>query len=182
MPRLAVSWTVTINAPVEQVFSYMRDPNNLFHGLAGGNPDFEFSDVKVTPEDVGTTARVEVHLPGLKHLGPTGKVSIEITEVVPNRRIVVKSFMSKGRMFKFDGTWTWTFEPENGGTKLTVEYAELANWPVYVFDRLTEKRQSSEMNVWLAGIKTTLEAPSRLSGSGATVRIKGEGPGLGDEA
>ncbi len=167
MPRLAVRWSVMINAPVEQVFSYLRDPNNLFHGLAGGNPDLEFSDVKVTPEGVGTTACVEVHLPGLKHLGPTGKVSIEITEVVPNRRIVVKSFMSKGRLFKFDGTWTWTFEPGNGGTKLIVAYAEWANWFVYAFDRLTEKLQAKEMNAYFADLKTTLEAASRLSGSGA---------------
>lgn len=167
MPRLALKWAVTINAPVEQVFSYMRDPNNLFHGLAGGNPDFEFSDVKVTPGGVGTTARVEVHLPGLKHLGPTGKVNIEITEVVPNRRIVVKSFISKGRMFKFDGTWTWTFEPGNGGTKLIVAYAEWANWLVYAFDRLTEKLQNREMNAYFADLKTTLEAASRLSGSEA---------------
>ncbi len=35
-----------------------------------------------------------------------------------------------------------TFEPENGRTKLIVDYAEWANWPVYVFDRLTEKRQT----------------------------------------
>ncbi len=39
MPRMAFGWAVTINAPVEQVFSYLRDPSNLFHGLAGGNPD-----------------------------------------------------------------------------------------------------------------------------------------------
>ena len=179
MPRLTFSWTVTINAPVEQVFSYMRDPENMFKF---GSPDVEIADIKVTPEGVGTTVRTVFPLPGLKHLGITGNVVSETIEFVPNRRIVVKSIPSMGAMFKFDGTWTWTFEPENGGTKLTVEYAELANWPVYVFDRLTEKRQSSEMNVWLAGIKTTLEAPSRLSGSGATVRIKGEGPGLGDEA
>lgn len=60
-----------------------------------------------------------------------------------------------------------TFEPGNGGTKLIVEYAERANWFVYAFDRLTGKRQSREMNAWLAGVKTTLEAAPRLSGSGA---------------
>ena len=169
MPRMAIRWAAMINAPVEQVFSYLRDPDNLFHGLAGGNPDLEFSDVKVTPEGGGTTARGEVHLPGLKHLGPTGKVSIEITAVVPNRRIVVKSFMSKGRMFKFDGTWTWTFESGNGRTKLIVDYAEWANWLVYALDRLTEKLQSKEMNAYFADLKTTLEGPSRLSGSGAAV-------------
>lgn len=74
--------------------------------------------------------------------------------------------MLTGRMFKFDGTWTWTFEPGNGGTKLIVEYEELANWAVYAFDRLTEKRADKEMNAYFADLKTTLEAASGLSGSG----------------
>ena len=168
MPRMAFRWAVMINAPVERVFSYMRDPKNLFHGMAAGNPDFEFSDVKVTPEGVGTTARVEVHLPGLKNLGPTAKVNIEITEVVPSRRIAVKSFIPAGRIFKFDGTWTWKFEPGNGGTNLVLEYEELASWGVYVFDRLTAKLQSKEMNTYFAGLKTTLEATSKLAGAEPT--------------
>ncbi len=142
MPRLAFSWTVTINAPVEQVFSYMRDPENTFRAQGGGDPHVEVTDIKVTPEGVGTTGRNVFSLPGLKRLGITGSVINEIIEVVPNRRIVVKISPSMGRMFKFDGTWTWTFEPGNGGTKLIVDYAEWANWPVYVFDKLTEKRQT----------------------------------------
>jgi uncharacterized protein YndB with AHSA1/START domain len=162
MPRLDFSWTVTINAPVEQVFSYLRDPENMWH-----MPGVEIADVKVTPEGVGTTVRNVFALPGLKHLGITGNVIIETIEFVPNRRIVTKPTPMMGRMIKFDGTWTWTFEPKNGGTKLTVDYTELANWLVYAFDKLTEKKQNKEMNVWLAGLKTTLEAPSRLSGSGA---------------
>ena len=179
MPRLAFSWTVTINAPVEQVFSYMRDPENMFKF---GSPDVEIADIKVTPEGAGTIVRTVFPLPGLKHLGVTGNVISETIEFVPNRRIVVKSTPSMGRMVKFEGTWRWTFEPENGGTKLIVEFAELANWPVYVFDRLTEKQQSREMDVWLADVKATLEVRRDSRAVEPTVRIKGEGPGLGDEA
>lgn len=162
MPRLALRWTVTINAPVEQVFSYLRDPENMWH-----SPDVGIADIKVTPEGVGTTVRNVFALPGLKHLGITGNVIAETVEFVPNRRIVVKATPSMGRMVKFDGTWTWTFEPVNSGTKLIVDYAELANWFVYAFDRLTGKKQDSEMNARLVGLKTTLETPSSLSGSGA---------------
>ncbi len=168
MPRMAFGWAVTINVPVDQVFSYLRDPDNLSHAMAGGNPDVEISDVKVTPEGVGTTWQAEVRPPGLKHLGMTARMMSEITEVVPSRRIALKSSMPTGRMFKFDGTWTWTFEPGNGGTKLTVAYEELANWAVYVFDRLTEKQQNREMNAYFADLKTTLEAASRLSGGAAS--------------
>jgi uncharacterized protein YndB with AHSA1/START domain len=142
MPRLAFRWTVTINAPVEQAFSYMRDPENTFRALGGGDPHVEVSDIKVTPEGVGTTGRNVFPLPGLKRFGITGNVTNEIIEITPSRRIVVRTSPSMGRMFKFDGTWTWTFEPENGGTKLIVDYAEWANWLVYVFDRLTEKLQT----------------------------------------
>ncbi len=141
MPRLAIRWTVTVNAPVEQVFSYMREPENLFRAQGGGDPHVEVTDLKVTPEGVGTTGRNVFPLPGLRRLGITGQVANEITEIVPGRRIAVKISPSMGRMFRFDGTWTWTFEPENGRTKLIVDYAEWANWPVYVFDRLTEKLQ-----------------------------------------
>ncbi len=162
MPRLAFSWTVTINAPVEQVFSYLRAPENMWH-----YPDVEIADVKVTPEGVGTTVRNVFALPGLKRLGITGNVINETIEFVPNRRIVQKATPLMGRMVKFDGTWTWTFEPEDGGTKLIVDYTESANWFVYAFDRLTGKKQDKEMNVWLADLKTILEAPASLSGSDA---------------
>ena len=142
MPRLAFRWIVSINAPVEQVFSYMREPENMFRAEGGGDPHVEISDIKVTPEGVGTTGRNVFPLPGLKRLGITGSVTNEIIEIAPNRRIVVKTSPSIGRMFKFDGAWTWTVEPENGGTKLIVDYTEWANWLVYVFDRLTEKLQT----------------------------------------
>lgn len=163
MPRMTFSWTVTINAPVEQVFNYLRDPENMWH-----YPDVKIAEVKVAPGGVGTTVRTEFPLPGLKYLGITGNVVSETIELVPDRRIVVKSTPSMGALFKFDGTWTWTFEPENRGTKLIVDYAELASWPVYVFDRLSEKRQNTEMNAWLADVKAVLEAPPGLSGNGAT--------------
>jgi uncharacterized protein YndB with AHSA1/START domain len=142
MPRLDFAWTVSINAPVEPVFAYLRDPENTFRAQGGGDPHIEVCDIEATPEGVGTTGRNVFPLPGLGRLGIRGSVTNEIVEVVPNRRIVVRASPSMGRLFKFEGTWTWTFEPENGGTKLTVDYAEWANWLVYVFDRVTEKLQT----------------------------------------
>lgn len=142
MPSLTFRWIIGINAPVEQVFSYLRKPENMFRAEGGGDPRIGVCDVKVTPDGVGSTGRNVFPLPGLGRLGITGEVVNEIIEVVPNRRLVVKSSPSRGRVFKFNGTWTWTFEPENGATKLIVHYTEWANWPVYVLDRLTEKQQT----------------------------------------
>ena len=172
MPSMTFKWGVTIKAPVERVFSYFREPENMWN-----YPGVKLTEVKVTPEGVGTTFRTEFPLVGLKHLGITGNVISKTIEFVPNKRLVVKSSSAMGAMFKFDGTWTWTFEPENGGTKLIVDYSELANWPVYVFDRLSEKRQNTEMNAWLAGVKATLETPPGLSGGGASRPISDEEPG-----
>lgn len=142
MPRLTYHWTLPINAPVEQVFRFLRKPENMFRAEGGGDPRIEVCDLKVTPNGVGSTGRNVFPLPVLGRLGITGDVVNEIVEVVPNRRLVVKSSSSTGRILKFDGTWRWTFEPENGGTNLVVDYTEWANWPVYVLDRLTEKQQT----------------------------------------
>lgn len=155
MPSMTFKWDVTIKAPVERVFSYFREPENMWH-----YPDVKIAEVKVTPEGVGTTVRTEFPLPGLKHLGITGNVISKTIELVPNKRLVIRSSPSMGPLFRFDGTWTWTFEPASGGTQLTVDYTELANWPVYLFDRLSEKRQNAEMNAWLADAKAILETPS----------------------
>lgn len=142
MPRLAFTWTVSINAPVEHVFDYLRDPENAFRAQGGGDPCIDVCDIEETPEGVGSTGRNVFPLPGLGRFGIRGSVTNEIVEVVPNRRIVVRTSPSTGRLFKFEGTWTWTFEPANGGTKLTLDYAEWANWLVYVFDRATEELQT----------------------------------------
>jgi uncharacterized protein YndB with AHSA1/START domain len=142
MPRLDFRWVATINAPVEQVFGCMRNPETIFRALAAGDPRVETTMIEVTPDGVGTTGRNVFPLPGLKRLGITGEVVNEIIEVVPDRRIVFKSTPSMGRLFRFEGTWTWTFEPENGATKLVVDYTEWANWLVYIFDRLTENQQT----------------------------------------
>jgi uncharacterized protein YndB with AHSA1/START domain len=142
MPRLDFRWVVTISAPVEQVFSYLRDPENIFDAAGAGARHVEISMIEVRPDGVGTTGRTMFPLPGFERLGITGEVVNEILEVVPNRRIVFKSTPSMGGMFKFEGKWSWTFVPENGKTKLLVDYTERANWLVYIFDRLTEKRQT----------------------------------------
>lgn len=163
-----VVMTGTVNAPVEQVFSFMQEPANTFGAITGGDPRAEISDIARTPEDVGTTARVVFPLPGLGRLGITGEVVNEIMEVVSNRRIVVKSSSPEagamevplvGRLFKFEGTWTWRFEPQKGGTKLTVDYVESASWPVYLLDKATEKLQTRGFGEAVVGwIESGLQA------------------------
>jgi len=77
-----------------------------------------------------------------------------ITEYVPDTKVVHKS---KGGIAS---TWTWTFEPENGGTKvnLTVEYTI----PVPVLgkfaERLVLRQNEREADLGMASLKARLEA------------------------
>ena len=45
---------VVIDAPVHDVFEYCRDPRHLFAGW----PQLEVTEVVITPDGVGTTARI----------------------------------------------------------------------------------------------------------------------------
>ncbi|MFZ0529223.1 MAG: methyltransferase domain-containing protein, partial [Propionicimonas sp.] len=90
--------TITVDAPVEKVFAITRDPE-LWMGAFPGR--IEISDVKVTPEGVGTTFRFTE-----KTFGMTSTGTHEYLEYVPDRRLVTKS--SRGPVF------TWTFERVDG--------------------------------------------------------------------
>lgn len=103
--RLARS--VTIDAPVERVFA---DLLNLGTFWAGG-PDVATREVSLTPEGVGSSARIYSHWLGLHMEGV-----IEIVDVAPHERVVMKA------SFGLEGpTWTFTVEQVAGGTELVGE-------------------------------------------------------------
>lgn len=159
MGRLDFHWTLPLDAPVEEVFSFLRDPETMFLTLGTGDPDVEVHDVETTPEGVGSSGRVVFPLPALGRFGVRGSVVSEIREIVPNRRIVLRSKPAMGRLVDFEGTWAWTLEPRDGGTKLTVDFTERANPLVYALDRLTRKQQTREfgerVGPWIeSGIRT----------------------------
>lgn len=110
---LDLHWTIGINAPVEQVFSYLRKPENMVRAQGGGDTRIEICDVKVTPDAVGSTGRSVFPSPGSVVSGSPGRWPTRSSRLF--RTGVMKSSPSRGRVFKFTGTWTWTFEPENGG-------------------------------------------------------------------
>lgn len=97
--------SVTINAPVDAVFAFVSDPSKWMHAYAG---EVEATHVDIKPGGVGTSARMSAKMFGV-HMG----VTHEYTEVVPNQRIV--STVSAGPVI------TFSFEPVEGGTALTIE-------------------------------------------------------------
>ena len=135
--------SITINAPVEKVFAYVDDPMSQLEYLPS------IVEVKdVTGHGVGAHYRWTYKMAGLRFEGES-----TMTEYIPNERMVVQS---KGGIVS---TWSWTFTPEDGGTKvnLTVEYTI----PVPVLGKLGEalvlKQNEREADQVMANIKAKLE-------------------------
>ena len=106
MTMATLTRSVTVNAPVEKVFDYAMDVRNLwsFPGEA-----LALADVTLTPEGVGTSARIWTHWLGFHIEG-----GLEYTEVVRPEKIVVEVGFAVEHP-----TWTLTFKPFHGGTKVT---------------------------------------------------------------
>ncbi len=135
--------SITINAPVDKVFAYIEDPMS--------NPEWlpSLMEVKdVVGQGAGTHFRWTYKMVGLRLEGES-----TTTEYIPNRRIVTES---KGGAVS---TWTWTFEPHDGGTKATlvVDYTV----PVPVLGKLAEalvlKQNEREADLAMTNIKARLE-------------------------
>ena len=137
--------TITINAPVEKVFSYLQDePTNL---LEIWPSMVEVKDKKRLPNG-GTSFRWVYKMVGMRFEGTS-----EDIEYISNQRVVTKT---KGGI---EATYTWTFQPEDGGTKMTVE----VKWsvPVPVLGKLAEaliiRQQEREFDLVLANLKDKME-------------------------
>ncbi len=139
-----VERSITINAPVEKVCSYIN-PTNM--------PEFwpslvETKDVQQLPNG-GYSNRWVYKMAGIRFEG-----SSEDIEVVPNERVVSKT---KGGI---ESTQTWIFQPEASGTKVTfnVEYTI----PIPVLGKLAAaivaKMNEHEIELLLANLKARLEA------------------------
>jgi uncharacterized protein YndB with AHSA1/START domain len=137
--------TTTINAPVEEVFGYVEEPANV--------PEYwpsviEVKDVEHLPNG-GTKYGWVYKMAGVRFEG-----SSEAIEYTPNQRTVTEN---KGGV---PGTVTWTYEPEDGGTKVTFEAEYKVNLPL--LRRLAEsflvKVNEQEAETVLANVKAKMEA------------------------
>lgn len=138
--------SIAIDAPVEHVFDYWKDPGNW--------PEVWPSMVKtavmdLTPEGTGTRHEYEYKMAGV-HFKGTGV----FTMVAPGQRIVSES--SGGIESSFD----WTFEPEGDGTRMTVQVEYTI--PIPVLGKLAEafvlKQNEHEAEVTLANLKARMES------------------------
>jgi uncharacterized protein YndB with AHSA1/START domain len=137
--------SITIDAPVDTVFDYALDISQLWRAK-----DVALTDVDIKPEGVGTSARLYTHLLGFHLEG-----GVEYTEVVPGQRIVVQA-----HFFAEKPTWTFTFEPADGRTKVTAE----GEWALKVplvgkpIERMMVKEHEPFVEGMLDNLKTQVEA------------------------
>lgn len=99
--------SVTIDAPVSDVFAFLADPGQLWTLF----PDVAVRDVHLTPDVVGSSARLYSHWRGLHMEG-----SVETVEAVRDQRLVNQiAFRAESPL------WTFTVEPAGQGTRLTAK-------------------------------------------------------------
>ena len=139
-----ITKSVTINAPVEKVYAFMSEPTNL--------PEIwpsmvEVKDVQPSPAG-GYNFSWVYKMAGVRFDGAS-----ETTEAISNQCVVTKS--TKG----IESTFVWMYEPEDGGTKLTVETEYTV--PIPLLGKLAEafivKQNQHEADVMLANLKARME-------------------------
>ncbi len=139
-----ITRNVTINAPVEKVFVFISEPTNL---LEIWPSMVEVKDVQ--PSSAGGYNFGWVY----KMAGMRFKGTSETTEYITNQRAVTKS--TKG----IESMFVWTYKPEDGGTKLTLEIEYTA--PIPLLGKLAEafivKLNENEADVMLANLKARME-------------------------
>lgn len=132
-----------IEAPVDKVFDFFKDPSHWRTLEPGG---VKFSNVRLTEEGVGTHYLWSAKIAGM---------SIEgfnvFTDYVPNRRITDRSSSS------LEGTWTYSFEPDGSGTSVTVTNRTQSLWRVPGIEGLLDRVTARTHGPRFARVKAMLE-------------------------
>ena len=139
-----VEKSVTINAPVEKVYSFINNPNKLMGMWPNAS---EIKNVKGLPNG-GHSFDFVYKMAGIRVSGTS-----EDIEVIPNQRVVNETRGGvKSKMI-------WTLEPADGGTKLDVDVEYTV--PVPVLGKLAEaiiiKINNRDLRTVLANSKDILE-------------------------
>jgi uncharacterized protein YndB with AHSA1/START domain len=144
---MAAKMSFHIDAPVEKVFDYFKDPRNQVD--APPFSDMEVHDAKMTKEGVGTYYSWSVKMAGIPVKG------FEVfTDFVPNKHITERSSNP------MVGTWEYTFEPEGPGTKLTMEHRQESLWALPPLRNLVDYATPMMSRRFMEAIKAELEEPA----------------------
>ena len=139
----AMKQSIHIEAPVETVFDFLKDPTKSWDLLPIHT---QLDDVKVTKEGVGTYDSWHAKIGGL-----TVRGFDVLTDVVPNKHITSRS--SNAMM----GTWDYDFEPEGTGTKVTMEHHAGSFWRIPPLRTLMDLTTERMNNAFMARVKDAIE-------------------------
>ncbi len=136
--------SITVNAPVEEVFDYALDPSELW-----SMPNVAVTDITTKPDGVGTSARIWSHVLGFHIEG-----GMEYKEVTRPEQIVIEV-----DFFMEHPTWTFTFEPEGEATRVTARGEWHVETPVVGgrFEKMMVKEHEPALETMLASLKGDLE-------------------------
>jgi hypothetical protein len=136
--------SIHIEAPVEKVFDFVKDPRNVPEGVT---LPYEVRDVKLTDEGVGTYYSWVTRIAGLPFEG------FDVyTEFIPNQRITDRSSSS------LVGDFITSFEAEGSGMKLTMESRHGSFWRIPPFRQLVDWGQNMLSERFLSALKAQMEA------------------------
>jgi uncharacterized protein YndB with AHSA1/START domain len=137
--------SIMIDAPVDTVFAFALDIPRFWFAK-----DVALTEVDLKPDGVGSSARMYSHLLGFHLEG-----GLEYTEVVPGERIVAQV-----HFFAEKPVWRFTFEPADGGTKVTAEGEWIVKFPVVgrPIEGMLVKEHEPFLEEMLAHLKTQVEA------------------------
>jgi uncharacterized protein YndB with AHSA1/START domain len=147
MSAMAAKQTLYIDAPVETVFPYFKDPRKLSD--IAGPMDTEYLEIKTTRQGTGTFTSWRVRFVGIPFEG------FDVyTDVVPNEHITEKSSNA------MVGTWDYTFAPEGRGTRLTLEHHPRSFWGLPPLSYLMDIASARLSASYLPKVKARIEADS----------------------
>jgi hypothetical protein len=146
---MAATMSYHIDAPVESVFDYFKDPNNQVDSAPFSA--MKVHDVKMTKDGVGSFYSWSVKMLGI----PLEGFEV-ITDFEPNKHITEQSSNA------MVGTWEYTFEPEGSGTKVTMEHRQRSLWAVPPLRNLMDFALPRLSSSYVKAVKAELEAgPTR---------------------
>lgn len=140
---VAVKRDVVIEAPLERVFALVSDPTRMPEWLPG------LVEVRVL---LGTGAGQQFEWT-YKMAGILLRGQSVVVEFVPNERAVHQNIGA------IPSTWTYTVEPHDEGTTLTIEADYTIPVPVLgkMAEHVAARRNARDLEAALLDIKETLE-------------------------
>ncbi len=139
-----VERSITINAPVEKVFTYITDPKNELEIVPS------ITDIRdIRGQGVGQRYSWTYKMMGISLKGKS-----EVIEYESNERYITNS---TGGIIS---TWIWTTRPRGDGTQLTLVVDYTIPVPVIgnVGERLVLRQNEREADLAMANLKDRLES------------------------